>query len=159
MYITIDDQALATLYEAGIDVETDLPYGFEAGGGWSKNKKEGSSSFQEFILDFNQYPELAKKFTPMVDELFPRDEEGKLKKDDIEIDRDDQEDGGELREALEEHGNVRELTYDDSKVEESVEAGVSWQGIVCSRGSGSPPTRSACCRSPRSRSPTPTATR
>ena len=134
MYITIDDQALSTLYSAGIDVETDLPYGFEAGGGWGKSKKEGSSSVQEFILDFNQYPELAKKFEPMVDELFPRDDEGMLKKDDLEFDRDDQEDGGDLRESIEEHGNVRELTYDDSKVEESVEAGVSWQGIDLFKG-------------------------
>ncbi|MFE7508151.1 hypothetical protein [Promicromonospora sp. NPDC057488] len=134
MYITIDDQALATLYEAGFEVETDLPYGFEAGGSYSKNKQEGTSSVQEFILDFNQYPDLREKFTPMVDELFPRDDEGKLKKGDIEIDRDDQEDGGELREALEEHGNVRELTYDDTKTEEKVETGVSWQGIDLLKG-------------------------
>ena len=134
MYITIDDQALATLWEAGIDVETDLPYGFEAGGGWGKNQKEGSSSVQEFILDFNQYPDLRDKFTPMVDELFPRDEDGLLKKGDIEIDRSDQEDGGDLREELEKHGNVRELTYDDTKSSEFGEFGASWQGIDLLKG-------------------------
>ena len=129
MYITIDDQALSTLYSAGIDVETDLPYGFEAGGGWGKSKKEGSSSVQEFILDFNQYPDLAEQFTPMVDELFPRDEDGMLEKGDIEIDRDDQEDGGDLREELEDHGNVRELSYEDVKTEEFGEFGAGWEGI------------------------------
>ncbi|GAB4086046.1 hypothetical protein GCM10028784_26760 [Myceligenerans cantabricum] len=129
MYITIDDQALTTLYQAGIDVETDLPYGFTAGGGWGKNKKEGKSSVQEFILDFNQYPGLRDKFEPMVDELFPRDEDGLLKKGDIEIDRNDQEDGGDLREELEDSGNVRELTYEDVKTEEFGEAGIGWEGI------------------------------
>ncbi|GAB4084453.1 hypothetical protein GCM10028784_10830 [Myceligenerans cantabricum] len=129
IYITIDDQALKTLYEAGIDVEAELPYGFTVGGGYSKNEQEGTSSVQEFILDFNQYPELKEKFAPMVDELFPRDSNGKLKKGDIEIDQSDQDDGGELREALEEHGNVRELSYDDKKSTESAEFGVGWEGI------------------------------
>ncbi|MBE1878585.1 hypothetical protein [Myceligenerans pegani] len=129
IYITIDDQALRTLYQAGIDIEAELPYGFTIGGGYSKNEQEGKSSVQEFIIDFNQYPELRAKFEPIVDKLFPRDANGRLKKDDIEIQPSDQDPGGEFRDALEKYGNVRELTYDDSKTTESGEFGIGWQGI------------------------------
>ncbi|MGI5189389.1 hypothetical protein ACQEVI_14715 [Promicromonospora sp. CA-289599] len=129
LYITIDDQALQTLYSAGIDVEAELPYGFTVGGGGSRTEQEGTSSAQEFIISFEQYPDLRDKFLPMVDKLFPRAPNGKLKKDDIEIDQSDQDDGGDLRDELEDHGNVRELTYDDTKTTTSGEFGVGWEGI------------------------------
>ncbi|MBO0608765.1 hypothetical protein [Myceligenerans salitolerans] len=128
MYITIDQQALQTLYQAGVDVEAELPYGFTVGGGGSHSEKEGNSTVQEFILDFNQYPELRETFAPMVDELFPRDETGELEKGDIEIHEKDSVDD-DIENALADHGNVRELTYEDTKVEDFGEVNIGWQGI------------------------------
>ncbi|GAB4084457.1 hypothetical protein GCM10028784_10870 [Myceligenerans cantabricum] len=128
IYITIDEQALTHLYNAGIDVEAELPYGFTAGGGYTRTESEGNSTVQEFILDFNQYEGLRDTFQPMVDELFPRDENGELIKGDIEIHEKDSADD-EIEEALRDHGNVRELTYDDTKVEEGGEINLGWQGI------------------------------
>src|SRR5690606_32817836 len=65
---------------------------------------------------------------PKIDELFPRDKEGNLKKGDVEIDGADQ-DGGTLYDAAEQYANVRELTYDVDKVTGSGGAGLKWQGL------------------------------
>ncbi|WP_246012551.1 hypothetical protein [Myceligenerans xiligouense] len=128
LIITMDDQVMETLYNAGVDVEVALPYGFTVGGGWSRSEEEGTISTRQLIIDFNQYPELREKLGPEIDEVFPRDDDDRLIKGDVEIDGND-EDGGELYEAAEDHANVRELEYDASRVTEAGNAGLSWQGL------------------------------
>lgn len=128
LIITMDEQVMRTLYNAGIDVEVALPYGFSVGAGYKKSEEEGTISTRQLIIDFNQYPELREKLGPKIDEVFPRDDDGRLIKDDVEIDGNDS-DGGEFYEAAEDHANVRELEYDASKVTEGGEGGLSWQGL------------------------------
>ncbi|MGW2094794.1 hypothetical protein [Promicromonospora sukumoe] len=126
--IAMDDQVMKTLYKAGIDIDVVLPYGFKATGGYSKQEEEGTLSKTELIIDFNQYPELREKLGPKIDEIFPRNDDGTLKKGDVEINGEDEE-GGELYEAAEQYANVRELKYDMDKVTEGGGYGLKWEGL------------------------------
>ncbi|MBL0884823.1 hypothetical protein HGK34_00760 [Myceligenerans sp. I2] len=128
LIITMDDQVMKTLYSAGVNVDVALPYGFTVGGSYSTSGEEGTVSSRQLIIDFNQYPELREQLGPTIDEVFPRDDEGRLIKDDVEIDGNDSE-GGELYEAAEGHANVRELTYDASKTTEGGGFGLGWEGL------------------------------
>ncbi|GAB4085230.1 hypothetical protein GCM10028784_18600 [Myceligenerans cantabricum] len=128
LIITMDDQVMRTLYNAGINVDVALPYGFSVGGGYKKSEEAGTISTRQLIIDFNQYPELRDRLGPEIDEVFPRDDEGRLIKDDVEIDGND-EDGGEFYEAAEDYANVRELKYDASKTTEGGDLGLSWEGL------------------------------
>jgi hypothetical protein len=128
LIIAMDDQVMRTLYKAGIDVDVVLPYGFKVTGGYSASGEEGTLSKRELIIDFNQYPELREKLGPKIDALFPRDREGNLIKDDVEINGEDEE-GGELYEAAEDYANVRELTYDMDRITESGGFGLKWEGL------------------------------
>ncbi|WP_020016356.1 hypothetical protein [Promicromonospora sukumoe] len=126
--IAMDDQVMKTLYKAGIDLDVVLPYGFKVTGGYSKSEEEGTLSRTELIIDFNQYPELREKLGPKIDEIFPRNDDGTLKKGDVEINGEDEE-GGELYEAAEDYANVRELKYDMDKVTEGGGYGLKWEGL------------------------------
>ncbi|MFI8525551.1 hypothetical protein ACIGB8_13950 [Promicromonospora sukumoe] len=126
--IAMDDQVMKTLYKAGIDIDVVLPYGFKATGGYSKSEEEGTLSKTELIIDFNQFPELREKLGPKIDEIFPRNDDGTLKKGDVEINGEDEE-GGELYEAAEQYANVRELKYDMDKVTEGGGYGLKWEGL------------------------------
>ncbi|MFD7023869.1 hypothetical protein [Promicromonospora sukumoe] len=128
MYITMDDQVLQTLKDAGVDLEATLPYGFTAGGGYNKSEQEGTATVKELIIDFNQYPELRDSLGPKIDEVFPGGKDGALKKDDVEMDGNDS-DGGGIYEVAEEYGNVRELEYDTSKTTEGGNTNISWEGL------------------------------
>ncbi|MBL0885468.1 hypothetical protein HGK34_04085 [Myceligenerans sp. I2] len=128
LIITMDEQVMQTLYNAGVDVDVALPYGFSVGGGWNRSEEEGTISTRQLIIDFNQYPELRDTLGPEIDEVFPRDEDGRLIKDDVEIDGNDS-DGGTFYEAAEDYANVRELEYDADKVTETGNAGLSWEGL------------------------------
>ena len=123
--ISMDDQVMETLAKAGVDLDVALPYGFAVGGGYSTSKEEGTISKRELILDFNQYPELRKTLGPTIDKMFPRDDDGDLIKDDVEIGAE----GGALYEAVEKHANVRSLTYDATRATESGTGGLTWQGL------------------------------
>ncbi|GAA4704702.1 hypothetical protein APR04_002029 [Promicromonospora umidemergens] len=126
--IAMDDQVMKTLYKAGIDLDLVLPYGFKIRGEYSKQEEEGTSSRTELIIDFNQYPDLRKTLGPKIDEIFPRNPDGTLKKGDVEIQGQDSE-GGELYEAAEAHANVRTLKYDMDRVTESGGVGLKWEGL------------------------------
>jgi hypothetical protein len=126
--IAMDDQVMKTLYKAGIDIDVVLPYGFKATGGYSKQEEEGTLSRTELIIDFNQYPELREKLGPKIDQIFPRNEDGTLKKGDVEINGEDSE-GGELYEAAQDHANVRQLKYDMDRVTEGGGYGLKWEGL------------------------------
>ncbi|GAA1849900.1 hypothetical protein [Myceligenerans crystallogenes] len=128
LIITMDDQVMRTLYQAGIDVSVALPYGFTIGGGYKKEEQAGTISTRQMILDFNQYPELREVLGPEIDEVFPRDAEGRLIKDDVVIDGNDEQ-GGELYDAADEYGNVRELKYDAEKVTEGGDFKIGWEGL------------------------------
>ena len=128
LIISMDDQVMRTLYKAGIDIDVALPYGFTVGGGYSKSEEEGTLSKRELIIDFNQFPHLREKLGPTIDKVFPRDDDGNLIKDDVEIDGNDSE-GGVLYGYAEEHANVRELEYDSTKVTEGGNGGLTWQGL------------------------------
>jgi hypothetical protein len=128
LIIAMDDQVMRTLYKAGIDVDVALPYGFTVGGGYSTSEEEGTISKRELIIDFNQYPELREKLGPTIDDVFPRDDDGDLIKDDVEIDGNDSE-GGVLYDYAEDYANVRELGYDATRATESGSGGLTWQGL------------------------------
>jgi hypothetical protein len=128
LIIAMDDQVMKTLYKAGIDLDVVLPYGFKATGGYSTQEEEGTLSKTELIIDFNQYPELRDTLGPKIDEIFPRNDDGTLKKGDVEINGEDSE-GGELYEAAEDYANVRELKYDMDRVTEGGGYGLKWQGL------------------------------
>ncbi|MBA8807451.1 hypothetical protein [Promicromonospora sukumoe] len=128
LIISMDDQVMRTLYKAGIDVSVALPYGFTVGGGYKKSEEAGTLSKRELIIDFNQYPELREQLGPVIDEVFPRDREGNLIKDDVEIDGEDSS-GGTLYDSAEDYANVRELSYDATKVSEGGEMGLTWEGL------------------------------
>jgi hypothetical protein len=128
LVIAMDEQVMSTLYKAGIDLEVVLPYGFKAGGGYKAQGEDGKISKVEMIIDFNQYPELRDELGPVIDEVFPRHDDGTLKKGDVEIAGND-EDGGTLYDAAAEYANVRELEYDASRVTEGGETGLKWQGL------------------------------
>ena len=128
LIISMDDQVMRTLYKAGIDLDVALPYGFTVGGGYSKSEEEGTISKRELIIDFNQYPELRETLGPTIDEVFPRDEDGNLIKDDVEIDGNDSG-GGLLYDYAEDYANVRELKYDATRATESGSGGLTWQGL------------------------------
>src|SRR5690606_2915357 len=125
--IAMDDQVMATLINAGVDLSVTLPYGFGLRGGYSRSEQEGTISKRELILDFNQYPELREKLGPTIDKLYPRDKEGNLKKGDVHLGPDSAT--GELFDVAEQYANVRELSYDAKKVSEGGEAGLNWQGL------------------------------
>ncbi|MDR7381663.1 hypothetical protein [Promicromonospora iranensis] len=126
--IAMDDQVMKTLSKAGIDLDLVLPYGFKATGGYSKQEEEGTLSKTELIIDFNQYPELREKLGPKIDQIFPRNDDGTLKKGDVEINGEDSE-GGELYEAAQDHANVRRLDYDMDRVTEGGGHGLKWEGL------------------------------
>lgn len=126
MWFTIDDEALQTLADAGIELEQELPFGFGLSGGVKNTTKEGSGSAKEFIVSFEAYPDLKEKFEPIIDELFPRGEDGKVRKGDVAI-----KPGviGSAAEGLEEYGSVRDLKYDSEVTEKSVGGTVDFSGI------------------------------
>ncbi|WP_460889295.1 hypothetical protein [Promicromonospora xylanilytica] len=128
LIISMDDQVMRTLYKAGIDVDVALPYGFTLGAGYNKSEEAGTISKRELIIDFNQYPELRETLGPTIDEVFPRDDDGNLIKDDVEIDGNDSS-GGVLYDNAEDYANVRELEYDATKVTEGGNGGLTWQGL------------------------------
>jgi hypothetical protein len=128
MAITMDDQVLTTLKDAGIDIEVVLPYGFTAGGGYTNTKQEGTASVKEMIIDFNQYPELREVLGPAIDKVFPGGKDGAIRADDVEIDGNDS-DGGEIHDVVKEFANVRELEYDATKTTEGGNQGFTWQGL------------------------------
>ena len=130
LLVAVDDQVLDELFDAGVDLEATLPYGFGVSGGYSRTQKEGEASVTELVLDFEQFPELREELGPRIDELFPRDDDGDLRRDDVTIDVDEMtEDGGRVHDVLAESANVRRLDYDVAEVEEAGEVGVDWQGI------------------------------
>ncbi|WP_211341628.1 hypothetical protein [Myceligenerans xiligouense] len=128
LIITMDDQVMDTLYKVGIDADATLPYGFAAGIASGRSGQDGTVSSRQFIIDFNQYPELRDRLGPEIDEIFPRDDEGRLIRDDVEIDGGDA-DVGEVYEAATQHANVRELEYDASKVKKSGDALLTWRDV------------------------------
>ncbi|GAB2495177.1 hypothetical protein GCM10027063_38010 [Promicromonospora xylanilytica] len=128
LIISMDDQVMRTLFKAGIDIDVALPYGFTAGGGYSTSEEQGTISKRELIIDFNQYPELREKLGPTIDKVFPRDDDGNLIKDDVEIDGNDS-DGGLLYDYAEDYANVRELEYDATRATEGGSGGITWQGL------------------------------
>lgn len=85
------------------------------------------------ILDFDQHPELREELGPRIDEMFPRDEDGNLKKGDVDVEFDDeveQTDGGDpVQDVLDEKANVRDLEYDVAETEEAGSVGVDFVGI------------------------------
>lgn len=127
--LRMDDQVLTTLANAGIDIEATLPRGFSVGGGWERTNQDGKASVREMILDFSQFPELEEELGPKIDELFPLDDDGRLEKDDVEIDADEYQDGGSLYEEIDEHGNVRELEYDVERTSNDGHLGVDLMGL------------------------------
>ncbi|WP_423461795.1 hypothetical protein ACO229_13805 [Promicromonospora sp. MS192] len=128
MAITMDDQVLTTLKDAGVDVEAVLPYGFTAGGGYTNTEQEGTASVTEMIIDFNQYPELRETLGPAIDEVFPGGKDGALEVDDVEIDGNDTA-GVEIYDVVEEFANVRGLEYDATKTTEGGHTGITWQEL------------------------------
>lgn len=129
LIITMDDQTMQTLHKAGIDLNVVLPYGFGASVGYSEEKKEGSSNVTEMILDFNQYPELREQLGPTIDEMFPREDDGDLRKGDVEIDFGDEAEQEALRDVVDEKANVRRLDYALTEDSEKFSQGIDLAGI------------------------------
>ncbi|WP_423461796.1 hypothetical protein ACO229_13810 [Promicromonospora sp. MS192] len=127
--LRMDDQVLTTLANAGIDVEATLPRGFSVGGGWERTNQDGKASVREMILDFGQFPELEDQLGPKIDELFPLDDEGRLKKGDVDINGGEYTEGGSLYEEIDDHANVRELKYDMERDSEDGHLGVDLMGL------------------------------
>ncbi|NHA66910.1 hypothetical protein [Phycicoccus flavus] len=129
LIVAVDDQVLKELFSAGVDVEATLPYGFAVSGGYTHTEKKGEASVTELVLDFTQHPELREVLGPRIDMLFPRDEDGNLKKKDVHIDVDEVTGDGEIHDVLAESANVRRLDYDVTETEDGGEIGVGFKGI------------------------------
>ncbi|MEO9321862.1 hypothetical protein ABFT23_00120 [Nocardioides sp. C4-1] len=126
---TMDDQVMKTLAKAGIDVSVMLPRGFGASFTYSQEQKEGKSNVTEMILDFEQHPELRETLGPVIDELFPRNDEGELEGGNIDIGFDDTGAQETLQDAVDENSNVRRLEYDIDEETTSFGTSIDLMGI------------------------------
>jgi len=129
LIITMDEQSMQTLEKAGVDLNVVLPYGFGASYSHSQEKKEGKASATEMILDFNQYPQLRETLGPTIDQMFPRDEDGRLDRGDVEIDFEDGAEQEAVHEAVKEAANVRRLDYDVTEKTTSDSGGIDLYGV------------------------------
>jgi len=129
LIVTMDEQSMQTLEKAGVDLNVVLPYGFGASYSHSQEKKEGTASATEMILDFNQYPELREKLGPTIDQMFPREDDGSLKKGDVRIDFDDDAEQEAVHDAVKDAANVRRLDYDVTESSRSDGGGIDLAGI------------------------------
>lgn len=133
LIVTLDDQAMESVHRAGIDLSVALPYGFGLSGGYEQESKEGTATVTEMVLDFEQHPELRDELGPRIDEMFPRDDDGDLKKGDVDLEFDDEveqtEGGDPVQDVLDEKANVRDLEYDVAETEETGSVGVDFVGI------------------------------
>lgn len=134
LILTFDKQAMDSINKAGIDLSVALPYGFGLSGSYSHQTKEGKSTVTEMILDFDQHPELREKLGPHIDQMFPRNDDGDLKKGDVTLNFDDSPDADDpdsdpVRSVLDDSANVRDLEYDVKEVEDTASVGVDFVGI------------------------------
>lgn len=129
LIFTVDETAMETLHKAGIDLDIALPYGFGASISYSEEQKEGTASATEMILDFNQYPELREQLGPTIDEMFPRDSDGRLDRGDVNVDFEDEGAQEELHEIVKDKSNVRNLDYGVVEDKSTFSQGVDLGGV------------------------------
>jgi len=129
LIFTMDEQSMQTLHKAGIDLNVALPYGFGASFGYSEEKKEGTASATEMILDFNQYPELREQLGPTIDSMFPRDEDGRLDRGDVEVDFEDDAEQQAVHDVVKDKSNVRRLDYGVKEDTTAFTQGIDLAGV------------------------------
>lgn len=127
--VTLDDKVMRTLAEKGIDLSAVLPRGFGASFAQSSQEAAGSSAVTEMILDLEQHPELRGVLTPVVDRLFPRDDDGNLQGGDLDLGPASPEDQLALSQAINDNANVRRLDYGIDEQQATTELGVDLLGV------------------------------
>jgi hypothetical protein len=131
LIVTLDNQAIDSLNRAGVDLAVALPYGFGLSGSYENKSKEGKANVTEMVLDFEQHPELRDQLGPRIDQMFPRNDKGDLKKGDVkvEFDEDGADSGDPVQDVLDEQANVRDLEYDLAENEQTGSFGVDFVGV------------------------------
>ncbi|MEO9323378.1 hypothetical protein ABFT23_07800 [Nocardioides sp. C4-1] len=127
--VTLDDKVMRTLAEKGIDIGAVLPRGFGASFAQTSQEAGGSSAVTEMILDLEQHPELRGVLTPVVDRLFPRDDEGDLQGGELDLSPVSLEDQQALAQAIDDNANVRRLDYGVTEQQAVTELGVDLGGV------------------------------
>jgi hypothetical protein len=121
----VDDTMLGTLAKVNPEVQVKLPGGFSVGADFLYQRKEGTSTIRENVIDFGTHPELVGDIMPLLDELFPRNDDGDFKNDAPKLDFDT----GGIGDLTDNYGTTRNLKYDVTQEEIMGGGGVYFGGL------------------------------
>lgn len=126
LVVTADSMLLTTLSKQGVDVSVILPKGFSASFSSSEHEQAGTIATVQTVLPTERLnPADAVLATQLADGIFPRNDDGTLRKGDVDLG----DNFGRLGPLVNDNGTARSATYDVDRTTTTDAAGLNLVGL------------------------------